>query len=57
MGIGGKGAPWLATVTVLGAQVVVVVVREILRTRFTLRTCERWATLRARYRLCAFFRP
>lgn len=36
--MGGKGAPWLATVTTPGVQVVVVVVRTTLRTRFTLRT-------------------
>jgi hypothetical protein len=48
IGMGGKGALWLATVTVLGAHEVVVVVRVILRTRFTLRTEDRWATLRAR---------
>jgi hypothetical protein len=51
MGIGGNGAPWLAIVTVLGAQVVVVVVRVILRTRFTLRTGLRRATLRDLTRL------
>ncbi|CAN1493602.1 hypothetical protein MCEREM21A_00273 [Sphingomonadaceae bacterium] len=33
----GMGVPWLATVTVAGAQVVVTV-RVTLRTRFTLRT-------------------
>jgi hypothetical protein len=38
IGMGGIAAPWLATVTVLGAQLVVVVVRVTLRTRFTLRT-------------------
>ncbi len=32
------GIPWLATVTTLGVQVDVVVVRTTLRTRFTLRT-------------------
>lgn len=45
--MGGIGAPWLATVTTLGAQAVVVVVRTTLRTRFTLRTGVRCAILRA----------
>jgi hypothetical protein len=50
--MGGIGAPWLATVTTAGAQVVVVVVRVTLRTRFTLRTGLWYAILRA---LCDFF--
>lgn len=44
--MGGIGAPWLATVTTLGVQAVVVVVRTTLRTRFTLRTGVRCAILR-----------
>jgi hypothetical protein len=57
MGIGGKGAAELATVTVLGAHDVVVVVRVILRTRLTFRTGARRATVRALYRfLYTFFR-
>ena len=46
-GIGMGGRPWLATVTTLGVQVVVVVVRTTLRTRFTLRTGVLRAILRA----------
>ena len=46
-GMGGIGAPWLATVTTLGAQAVVVVVRVTLRTRLILRTGARYATFRA----------
>ena len=51
-GTGMGGMPWLATVTTLGVQVVVVVVRTTLRTRFTLRTGALCAILRA---LCFFF--
>ena len=50
-GTGIGGMPWLATVTTLGVQVLVVVVRTTLRTRFTLRTGALWAILRA---LCFF---
>lgn len=39
--------PWLATVTTLGVQVEVVVVRTTLRTRFTLRIGVLRAILRA----------
>ncbi|MVZ97157.1 hypothetical protein EUU23_05495 [Sphingorhabdus sp. IMCC26285] len=40
------GMPWLATVTTLGVQVLVVVVRTTLRTRLTLRTGTWCAILR-----------
>jgi hypothetical protein len=53
--MGGIGAPALATVTVLGAQAVVVVVRVTFRTRFTLRTGARRAILRALTFLWTFF--
>ncbi|WP_373474486.1 hypothetical protein [Sphingorhabdus sp.] len=45
------GMPWLATVTTLGVQVLVVVVRTTLRTRFTFRTGTWCAILRT---LCFF---
>lgn len=50
-GTGMGGMPWLATVTTLGVQVLVVVVRTTLRTRFTLRTGLWCAILRT---LCFF---
>ena len=46
-GTGMGGIPWLATVTTVGVQVLVVVVRTTLRTRLTLRTGVRCAILRA----------
>jgi hypothetical protein len=50
-GTGIGGMPWLATVTTVGVQVLVVVVRTTLRTRLTLRTGVRCAILRT---LCFF---
>ncbi len=46
-GTGMGGMPWLATVTTVGVQVDVVVVRTTLRTRLTLPTGVRCAILRA----------
>ncbi len=51
-GTGMGGMPWLATVTTVGVQVLVVVVRTTLRTRFILRTGLWYAILRT---LCVFF--
>lgn len=45
-GTGMGGMPWLATVTTVGVQVDVVVVRTTLRTRLTFRTGVRCAILR-----------